>query len=99
MGDEQVGQAGGGAMTEWQDIATAPRDGTWFVACRAGEPDSYEIGCYSLLKYPRYIEIEGGLYRKEDETIYEWRGFNNMRRMTHWLSIDPVPLPAPPKEG
>ena len=23
-------------MTDWQDISTAPKDGTWVLACRAG---------------------------------------------------------------
>ena len=33
-------------MAEWQPISTAPRDGSYFVTVRAGNIDSYELGCY-----------------------------------------------------
>ncbi len=78
-------------MSDWQPIETAPRDGTYFVACRAGEPDSLEVGCYDQLFWPEYVEVDGGLFRREMKPIYDWRGFNNMHRMTHWM-----PLPNPP---
>ena len=78
-------------MSEWRDIASAPKDGTWFVAVRAGEDDSYEVGRYDPGYWDKYTEVSDGLYRKTPELIYEWR-FNNMHRMTHWM-----PLPEPPK--
>jgi hypothetical protein len=37
-------------------------------------------------------ENEDDLYRKVEKIAYEWRGFNNMHRATHWM-----PLPEPPK--
>lgn len=80
---------------EWSSIESAPRDGTWFLACRADEGfESYEIGCYDPLKFPRYEPVEGGLYRRVDEEGYEWRGFNNMHRMTHWRALPPPPARA-----
>ena len=80
-------------MTEWRDISTAPRNGTWFLICRASEGfESYEIGKYDPSLWDRYIEVESGLYRKEKESISDWRGFNNFHRATHWM-----PLPEPPK--
>jgi hypothetical protein len=81
-------------MTGWQSIETAPKDGTWFLAARKGEGfEEYEIGAYDPLLFDRYEEVEGGLYRKLQERGYEWRGFNNMHRMTHWM-----PLPPPPSD-
>lgn len=82
-------------MSEWQPIETAPKDGTWFLTCRAGEEHKqfmYEIGCYDPYMLPEYIEVDGGLFRKEMKPGYEWTGFNNFHRATHWM-----PLPEPPK--
>ena len=80
-------------MSEWQDIKTAPKDGSWFMIGRAGEgPESYEIGRYSPFIVYDYIEQPEGLYRKEPKTLLEWCGFNNFHRATHWM-----PLPEPPK--
>lgn len=84
-------------MSEWKPIETAPRDGTWFMICNAEDDfDSYEIGCYDPYYCWSYVEVGDGLYRhvREDEPAYEWRGFNNMHRATHWM-----PLPEPPNSS
>lgn len=83
-------------MTQWQPIDTAPRDGTWFLICCAGAGrfegyESYEIGRYDPLFMARYTEVEDGLFKKEMARGYEWSGFNNFHRATHWRF-----LPAPP---
>ncbi len=78
--------------SSWQPIETAPRDGTWFLICRAQDGfDTYEVGQYLPLNFPHYIEVEGGLFRKENQQVYDWHGFNNFHRATHWM-----PLPSPP---
>ena len=80
-------------MSEWQPIATAPKDGTFFIICRAGEGfESYEVGRFDPMLWDSYVEVGDGLYRKECKAVYDWRGFNNMHRATHWM-----PLPEPPK--
>ncbi len=81
-------------MPAWQPIATAPKDGTWFLICRADEGyESFEVGCYDPLVSHTYVEAETpGLYRREERQAYEWRGFNNFHRATHWQ-----PLPEPPE--
>ena len=77
---------------DWQPIITAPRDGTWFLICRAHEGfSSYEVGKYDPYMTPEYVEVEGGLYRKDMRPAYDWVGFNNFHRETNWL-----PLPNPP---
>jgi hypothetical protein len=79
-------------MSEWKPIETAPRDGSWFVICRVGDdPERYEVGCYNPLCHFNYVEVENGLFRREKERGYEWSGFSNFHRATHWM-----PLPAPP---
>lgn len=80
-------------MSDWQPIETAPKDGSWFLICRACDGESsYEVGSYLPLTHPGYEKVEGGLYRKVETVLYEWTGFNNPHLATHWM-----PLPAPPK--
>lgn len=81
-------------MSDWQPIETAPRDGRWFVIARAGEDDFMEVGRYSPMKHYRLEEAGGGLYRKVPYVAYEWAGFSNFHRATHWM-----PLSAPPQEA
>lgn len=54
-------------------------------------PDSFEVGCYDPLRHHEFEPTGDGLFRKVERIAYEWRGFNNMHRMTHW-----APLPPPP---
>lgn len=77
---------------DWQPIDTAPRDGTWFLICRKGDgEESYEIGRYRPLMHDKFVPVDGGLYRLERENLYDWDGFNNFHRATHWM-----PAPTPP---
>ena len=76
----------------WQPIETVPRDGTFFVICRAGEDDFYEVGRYEPQYWSTYVPVDGGLYRKDRQTINEWT-HSNFHRATHWQ-----PLPPPPTE-
>lgn len=79
-------------MSDWQPIETAPTDGTWFVIINVDDdPIRPEVGRYDPLMMEQFEEAEGGLYRKIKVVGYEWEGFNNMHRATHWW-----PLPAPP---
>lgn len=80
-------------VAEWQPISTAPKDGTWYLICRACEGlESCEVGCFNPLLHDQFIEVEGGLYKKERRSAYDYRGFNNHHRSTHWHL-----LPEPPK--
>lgn len=79
------------AAAQWQPIETAPKDGSPFVIRREGEGfDTYEVGYYDPYYFARYEPAEGGLYRKIEDKIGDWRGFNNFHRATHW-----TPLPPP----
>lgn len=81
----------------WQPIATAPRDGTWFVICNAEDgARSFEVGCYEPLMHDRYVDAGGGLYRRERTATYDWHGFNNFGRATHWMPLPPPPIAETP---
>jgi hypothetical protein len=76
-------------MSEWRPIETAPRDGSWFVI-RCID-DTYEAGRYDPSMWPCFEEVEGGLFKKVEKQIYDWAGFNNFHRATHWLQLPPIP--------
>jgi hypothetical protein len=81
----------------WQPIESAPKDGTWFMICRDDEgPESCEIGKYDPFYMWSYVEVEGGLFRhqRNDSPTYEWCGFNNMHRATHWMPLAATPPAA-----
>jgi hypothetical protein len=83
---------------EWQPIATAPKDGRWFMICREGDPCSREIGQFDPMIWADYEDAENGLYRKVMTPISDWRGFNNMHRATHWCDVPDVPPPHATEE-
>ena len=72
---------------DWQPISTAPRDGTWFLAWRAGggsqTVDSMYFVCWSAV----YARTHKG--RVQAHKIGE--GWNLDPAPTHWM-----PLPQPP---
>lgn len=43
-------------LTEWRDIATAPKDGTWMLACWAGS----DRPAFGVVKWDSCDWIEGG---------------------------------------
>jgi hypothetical protein len=86
-------------MTEWQDISTAPRDGSWFMICRMDEGfESYEIGSYAPYYWRKYVPVGAGLFREELVPTYDWRGFNNFHRATHWMRVPEPPQAQRPSE-
>ena len=88
-------------MSEWQDISTAPKDGTRILIARAGDSvggDEVEITEWYVIKNFRFEPLPSSgdksddeLYRKVYGKLSEgWNG--NGHRATHWM-----PLPEPPE--
>lgn len=85
--------------TAWRPIESAPRDGTWFVIfIPTDDRGWFEVGRHDPYMTTDYVETEpgSGLYRAEKRPSYDWRGFNNFHRATHWM---PLPEPPPQQEG
>lgn len=76
----------------WKPIDTAPRDGTWFLICKADDgAESVEVGRYDPLIRYEYEPIDGGLFKRREVVSYEWTGFNNFCRATHWMPLPDLP--------
>lgn len=91
---DPTGSALAANASGWQAIETAPRDGSWFMICRAGEGgESCEVGRYDPMNMSEYVETGPGtaLYEKVDRPILDWRGFNNFHRATHWKPLAEFP--------
>ena len=92
-------------LTEWRDIATAPKDGKWIQAWR--EPAGPNGGAWEPLVYVRWDE-DGEEWVWPDSTyeVFTERGQERANRMiadyenfadnsfTHWL-----PLPSAPNQA
>jgi hypothetical protein len=88
MTDESV-QFEVGVLPQWQPINTAPKDGTRFLAFRAGD-DPEDIGIVSIVKR----HDPGGSARNPRHHYETWvTEFGSPSpEPTHWQ-----PLPEPPK--
>lgn len=74
------------AMSGWQPIETAPKDGTKILVFTIhGE---LELSDWYKIETPEYVEVSEGLYRKE---MREFSSGWNSNHPTHWM-----PLPEPP---
>ena len=74
-------------MTEWRDIESAPRDGTWFIVY---VPDSsmswqpFDLSCWIEVK-EKWAANHPGYFCMTDVS-------DELEGATHWM-----PLPDPPK--
>jgi hypothetical protein len=68
----QTGEAG------WQDIATAPKNGTWMLACWAGEEIS-SVPVFGVVMW------DGDQWREADDIVSE---------PTLWQPLPAAPTPA-----
>jgi len=87
-------------MSGWQDIASAPRDGSYFLTTNCNSEDGeYEINRYDPYFFQKYTETEPGsnLFRREKTPITSWLG-SNIHRATHWCAIPDAPT-TPSTEG
>lgn len=75
-------------MSEWQDILTAPKDGTPIIVWVEHVPERGHDPCYSHATEAKWIDLNGG--------GWTWQGLAG--RITHWQpkrmqTVDDLPPP------
>jgi hypothetical protein len=72
----------------WQDISSAPKDGTWILLFEASMEMPVSIGAYNRFE----IRGENGKFIPGEWGMAEWDGLPSHCSPTHWM-----PLPDPPE--
>lgn len=81
-----------GAAVGWQPIETAPKDGTWILACVPSDSQYNQENNAGYSWLPEVIHW--GVYHPNSRGKEEWRNGDGVRRPhhSHWM-----PLPEPPE--
>ena len=85
----QPTQAQAGAVPNWQDISTAPKDGTRFVAV------GQNYGLYSETQHTCIAQWLAGCWVE----VSDWNGASKLKYLTHWMPLPPLPCSAARKQG
>ena len=84
--DSVLKDAGG---ANWQDISTAPKDGTRFVAV------GNNYGLYSEGQHTCIVQWFRGCWMD----VSEWNETSELKYLTHWMPLPPLPGNAARKQG
>ena len=84
--DSVTAPAGG---ANWQDISTAPKDGTRFVAVGQNYGLDSEAQHTCMAQWFRGCWIE----------VSEWNEISELKYLTHWMPLPPLPGNAARKQG
>ena len=84
--DSVLEDAGG---ANWQDISTAPKDGTRFVAV------GNNYGLYSEGQHTCIAQWFRGCWME----VSEWNEDSELKYLTHWMPLPPLPGSAARKQG
>ncbi len=76
----QPTQARGGAVPNWQDISTAPKDGTRFVAV------GQNYGLYSETQHTCIAQWFRGCWMEASD----WNETSELKYLTHWMPLPPL---------
>ena len=84
--DSVTAPAGG---ADWQDISTAPKDGTRFVAVgqNYGLDSEAQHTCIAQWLAGCWVEVS------------DWNGASKLKYLTHWMPLPPLPCSATRKQG
>ena len=84
--DSVTAPAGG---ADWQDISTAPKDGTRFVAVgqNYGLDSEKQHTCIAQRLAGCWVEVS------------DWNGASKLKYLTHWMPLPPLPCSAARKQG
>ena len=79
--DSVLEDAGG---ADWQDISTAPKDGTRFVAVgqNYGLDSEAQHTCIAQWLAGCWVEVS------------DWNGASKLKYLTHWMPLPPLPCSA-----
>ena len=79
--DSVTAPAGG---ADWQDISTAPKDGTRFVAVgqNYGLDSEAQHTCIAQWLAGCWVEVS------------DWNGASKLKYLTHWMPLPPLPCSA-----
>ena len=84
---DSVLEPAGGA--NWQDISTAPKDGTRFVAV------GNNYGLYSETQHVCIAQWFRGCWMEGSD----WNETSELKYLTHWMPLPPLPGNAARKQG
>ena len=84
--DSVTAPAGG---ANWQDISTAPKDGTRFVAV------GNNYGLYSEMQHTCIAQWFRGCWIEASD----WNETSELKYLTHWMPLLPLPGSAARKQG
>ena len=84
--DSVLEDAGG---ANWQDISTAPKDGTRFVAV------GNNYGLYSETQHVCIAQWFRGCWMEASD----WNETSELKYLTHWMPLPPLPGNAARKQG
>ena len=84
--DSVLEDAGG---ANWQDISTAPKDGTRFVAV------GNNYGLYSEMQHVCIAQWFSGHWMEASD----WNETSELKYLTHWMPLPPLPGNAARKQG
>lgn len=87
-------------MTEWQDIKTAPKDGTIIILAELFDNQWLDEPCWIIGTAQYIIDPDRHSYRGKPKMVWyvpgtlqdEQGGYDEFCNPTHWM-----PLPEPPK--
>lgn len=79
--------------SEWRDIASAPRDGTFFLA-HYSAPHGPRVGVMQF--WPASKDPVSG--KPIPERFHSWTTLTQTHFATHWMKLPEPPGPTPPSD-
>lgn len=76
---------------DWQDISTAPKDGTWILVCGGQTEDEEKNRTHAVVQWANYLNC-GVTDWHWQFAWYDGGYYGRYSNPTHWL-----PLPETPK--